>query len=102
MKRSVALLAVVGVAILSVACSPGISSPAGIATAKRNVDHWQTVVNEDQAQVSQDEGCPLTSGAADCTPQVNNPEAVQAQAKLRADEARLFTAENELTKAEGQ
>jgi hypothetical protein len=101
-KRSVAVLAAVVAAILSAACSSGPSSSSEIAAAKRTVAHWQSVVNEDQARLSQDEGCPLTSGAANCTPQVSSPEALQAQAKLQADEARLFTSENALSKAQGQ
>jgi hypothetical protein len=78
-----------------------VSSPAVIAVAKKNVEHWQTIVNEDQAQLSQDEGCPLNSGAANCTPQTNSPAALRAQVKLKSDETQLFTSENELSKAEG-
>ncbi|MGB7052542.1 MAG: hypothetical protein WBG41_13310 [Acidimicrobiales bacterium] len=101
MKRSVVVLAVVVATLLCAACSSRPSSPSEIAAAKRTVAHWQSVVNEDQARLSRAEGCPLTS-AANCTPQVTTTEALQAQAKLRADEARLFTSENELSKDQGQ
>lgn len=102
MKMPTVVLSLMMAALLCAACSSGTSSPAAIAAAKGNVEHWQAVVNQDQAQLSQDEGCPLNSATANCTPRVSSPKALEAQAKLKADETLLFTSENELTKAEGQ
>jgi hypothetical protein len=99
--RRAALAGAVLAALLATSCSSG-SSPASIPAARRTVEHWQSLVNEDLAQLSQDEGCPLGSGETGCTPKVNaSPKVRDDEAKLHADEAKLFAAENQLRQDEG-
>jgi hypothetical protein len=86
------------------ACSSSApASPATIAAAQRNVAKWQSLVNQDQAQLSQAEGCPLSSAGTGCIPQTNRgPTVAQDQAKLKADESKLFSAEDTLQRDENE
>lgn len=101
MKRRAAVLGVVAlVTVLAAGCSSG--SSASVPADRRALQHWQSTVNQDQAKLSQDEGCPLNSSVITCTPQTDgDPKVGKDQAKLRSDEAELFAAQRQLQKDEG-
>lgn len=99
MKRRAAVVGLALISLLVNGCSSG--SSAAVPGDRSAVRHWQSVVNQDQAKLTHDEGCPLDSSAITCNPQTKNPKVAEDQAKLRSDEGNLFTAENKLQKDEG-